>query len=314
MPYFWKTKILLAKTENNYGVDPSPLAASGMLAKDVTLVPMAGGEVVRDLETGFMGNQGSLPSELMMDLSYKVELVGSGVKGTVPEWGRLLKALGCSETIVASTSVTYGPLSPGNATLESIAHYLWIGDTLYKLLGGRGNGQLSYSAQGIPYLDVKFTCLFAVPAEATRVIPNNNTFLTPELVTSGKTTLSINSVAVKFRDAKLDLNNSVVGRFLGGTGGDTIEIIDRMERFSAKVEATAVATLNPFALAQAATRFPVVLTHGTADGRRTTLTMPTTQMNRMTALENDNGIKAWPLEMSPIATLAGNNQWSLAVT
>ncbi len=314
MPYFWKTKILLARLETTYGNDPAPAAVGGMLARDVALVPMDGGEEVRDLETGFMGNQGSLPSGLMMKLSYKVELVGSGTKGVAPEWRRPLMALGCSETIVALTSVTYGPLSPGATVLPSITHYLWIGDTLYKLIGGRGTGKLAYSAQGIPYLDVEFTSLFAVPAESARILPNNNTFLTPELVTAGKTTLTVNAVALKFREATFDIGNTIDGRFLAGTGGDSIEIIDRDERFNVTVEATPLTTINPFLLAQAATRVPVILTHGTADGRRTILNMPTAQMMRMKGLTDDKGIKAWPLEIQPISTLAGNDQWTLAVT
>jgi hypothetical protein len=310
MPYFWKTKILLCKIEATYGIDPTPLAVGGMLAKDVSLVPMDGSEATRDLETGYMGNQGSLPKELQMKLSYKVELVGSGAKGTLPEWGRLLRACGCAEVVVASTSVTYNPISPPN--LDSITHYLWIGDTLYKLVGGRGDATLRYPAQGIPYLDVEFTSLFAVPVEATRVFPNNNTFQKPELVSSAKTTFTINGVALKLREAMLKFNNKIEGRFL--VGSESIEIIDRTEQFSCKVEATPVATFNPFSLAQAATQVPIILTHGTATGLRTTLSMPTSQILRLKGLENNQGIKEWPIEASPIATLAGNNQWTLAVT
>ena len=310
MPYFWKTKILLAKIELSYGNDPTPLAVAGMLAKDVSLVPMDGSEEVRELETGFMGNQGSLVKELTMKLSYKVELVGSGTKGTAPEWGKLMRAAGCAEVIVAVTSVTYNPISPPN--LDSIAHYLWIGDTLYKLIGGRGNITLRYPAQGIPYLDCEFTSLFAVPVEATRILPNNNTFQKPELVSSAKTTFTINGTSLKMREAMMKFNNKVEGRFL--VGSESIEIIDREEQCTCKVEATPVATFNPFALAQAATYVPIVLTHGTATGLRTTLTLPTAQIQRLTGLENNQGIKEWPINANPIATLAGNNQWTLAVT
>lgn len=262
MPYFWSTNILLAKIESTYGVDP---------------VPMDGSEVERNLETGYMGNQGSLPTELKMKLSYKVELVGSSAKGLAPEAGRLLKACGCAETVVALTSVTYNPISP--PVLDSITHYLWIGDTLYKLLGGRGDCVMRWPAQKIPYLEFTFTSLFAVPAEAARVFPNNNTFMKPELPSSAKTpTFTINSVALILREASLAMNNQVEGRFL--IGSESVQITDRQEVFSAQVEAMPVATLNPYALAQAATYVPVSLIHGTADGRRSTLNIPNLQMAR----------------------------------
>ena len=40
-----------------------------------------------------------------------MELAGSGTAGTAPRYGALLQACGLSETIVASTSVTYAPVS-----------------------------------------------------------------------------------------------------------------------------------------------------------------------------------------------------------
>lgn len=310
-PYFWTTKILLAKIEATYGVDPLPVAASGILAKDVSLSPMEGGEAERDLETGFMGQEGSLPTELAMKLTYKVELVGSSAKGLPPEAGRLLRACGCAETIVATTSVIYNPVSPPN--LDSITHYLWIGDTLYKLIGGRGNVVMRWPAQKIPYLEFTFMGLFLVPAEATRVTPNNNTFMKPELPSSAKTpTFTINGTTLILREASLDLANQLQGRFL--IGSESIQITDRKELFAAQVEATPLATFNPFALAQAATYVPVVLVHGTADGRRSTLNIPSLQIRRMQGLQNNQNIKEWPLTGAPIATLAGNDQWTLKFT
>ena len=86
------------------------------------------------------------------------------------------------------------------------------------------------------------------------------------------------------------------------------------ELFSAQVEATPLATFNPFALAQAATYVPVVLVHGTADGRRSTLNIPSLQIRRMQGLQNNQNIKEWPLTGAPIATLAGNDQWTLKFT
>lgn len=311
MPIFWQTKFLLAKIEATYGTDPTPVAASGILAKNITLSPMEGKDVLRDLETGFLGGQGSLPAELMMKLSYDVELVGSGTKGLAPEWGRLLRACGCSETLVVSTSVTYAPLSPPG--LDSVTHYMWVGNTLYKLIGGRGDCDMEWPAQGIPYLHFTFSSLFAVPVELTRVTPNNNTFQKPELVSSAKTpTFTINSVPLVMRSAKLAMGNSVEGRFL--VGSESVEITDRAEKFSCVVQAEALSVINPFTLAQAATYMPVSLIHGSNTGLRSTLTIPNMQMMRMSGLQQNQNIKEWPLDGTPISTLAGNDQWNLKIT
>ena len=310
MPIFWQTKFLLAKIESTYGTDPAPAAASGMLAKNISLSPMEGIDIQRDLETGFLAGQGSIPASLSMKLSYDVELVGSGTKGTVPEWGRLLRACGCSETIVALTSVTYAPLSPPG--LDSITHYMWIGNTLYKLIGGRGTAKLSWNAQAIPMLHFDFTSLFAVPVETTRITPNNNTFQKPELVSSAKTvTFTINGVALVMRSAQLDLGCKVEPRFL--VGSDTIEITDRVDLFSSVVEAVVMGVFNPFSLAQSATYVPVSLVHGSPTGLRSVLTIPNLQILRLKSLQQNQNVKEWPLDGTPVSTLAGNDQWSLRI-
>ncbi|MCK7495178.1 MAG: hypothetical protein MZW92_31855 [Comamonadaceae bacterium] len=44
-----------------------------------------------------------------MQLTFDVEIKGSGAAGTAPELGVLLKGCGFGETVVAVTSVTYAP-------------------------------------------------------------------------------------------------------------------------------------------------------------------------------------------------------------
>ena len=52
----WKTKIILAKTEVTYGVDPTPTgAANAVLCTDVSLNPMDGQDISRALELPYRG-------------------------------------------------------------------------------------------------------------------------------------------------------------------------------------------------------------------------------------------------------------------
>jgi hypothetical protein len=46
-------------------------------------------------------------------VEFDVDLVGSGTAGTAPAWGPLIQACAFAEVIVASTSVTYNPVSSG---------------------------------------------------------------------------------------------------------------------------------------------------------------------------------------------------------
>src|SRR3989304_4563589 len=55
----------------------------------------------------------AVPGAQMAEITFGVELKGAGGAGATPALGKLLKACGFSETVVASTSVTYDPISTG---------------------------------------------------------------------------------------------------------------------------------------------------------------------------------------------------------
>lgn len=310
MAISWRSKILLARLETSYGTDPGPTATDhAVLATEVRLVPMEGNDIARDLDLPWMAAQATIPAELHMRLSYRVELVPSGTPGVAPAWGPILRACGCAETIDTAVSVTYNPVSTGH---ESLTQHLWIGGTRYAIRGCRGTAVLRVSAQGIPYLEFDFLGLFAVPTEETRGNPDLSAFLKPDLVTSARTPVfSIGGTPFVMRQTSLNLGNQVEGRFL--VGSESIMIVDRAEQIECTVEAVPVSTFNPIALAQNQTAQAMVLQHGTEDGRIATLNVPSAQMQRVAGLEQAQMITEWPLRMVPLS-VAGNDQWTLTLT
>jgi hypothetical protein len=306
----WRSKTLLAKIETTYGVDAVPTAAlNAILATDVSITPMEGSDVSRNLETPFLGAQGTVPTELHAKLSYKVELSTSGALGVAPAWGPLLRACAVAEVIDAGVSVTYNPVSDDH---ESLTQYLWIGETRYALVGSRGNCMISVSAQGIPYLEFEFTGLFTQPSEIARVTPNLGAFMKPKVATNQNTPgFEIDSTEFVMRSFKLDLGNQVENRFLIGSEG--VLITDKSEGVEATVEALPLTTFNPFALAEAQTAVALDLIHGTGAGNVSTLNAPTAQIQRPQGLEDAQGIKEWPLRFVPVPVV-GNDQWTLTLT
>lgn len=306
----WRSKILLARIETTYGTDSAPTGAEhAVLATDVQLTPMQGNDVSRELDLPWLGGQATIPAELHMRLTYKVELVPSGTAGTAPAWGPLLRACGVAEVIVAATSVTYNPVSDAH---ESLTHHLWIGGTRYVMRGCRGNCTLRFTAQGIPYLEFDFLGLFGTPSEQTRPTPDLTDFLKPDLVTSARTPVfTLGATPFVMRSCALNLGNQVEGRFL--VGSESVLITDKAETLECTVEAVPVTTFNPIALAESQSTVALALQHGTAAGRRATLNVPTAQMQRLQSLENAQMIKEWPLRMVPLP-VTGNDQWTLALT
>lgn len=310
MPILWKNKLLLLKTESSYGTDPTPTgAANAMLATNVQLTPMDGDDVSRELELPYLGAQAQIPVGLRARLQFRIELVPSGTAGVAPAWGPVMKALGCSETIVTDTSVTYRPVTTGHS---SATGWVWHGGQKQVINGMRGSGRMRWPAQGLPYLEADMIGLFSAPTDAAQLSPTYSGFKTPQVVRSAATTFEIDSVPLVMRETTLDLGNQVEPRLL--VGSESILITDRAETLSMRVEApTALSTFDPFAAAEDQDLLPVELVHGVGAGFITTFNAPTVQLRRMSGFENSQNILEWPLEGSPLPN-TGNDQWSLALT
>lgn len=305
----WESKILLVKVETSYGLDAVPTGANGILVKNVQLTPMEGNDVDRDLELPYFGAQGTVPVDLHAKLSFQVELAPSGTAGTAPLWGPVLRACAVAEVIDAGVSVTYNPISDA---LESATIYVFIGSTLFAMVGARGTAKLEYTAQALPYLTFEMTGLFQAPTEAARIAPNLGGFQKPQVVTTQNTpAFTVNGVSLVMRSVSFDLGNEVEPRFLVGSEG--ILITDRAETIETTVEAVPLTTLDPYDLALQQADVPLILTHGTGAGRIATLNVPKAQMQRPQGLANAQKITEWPLRMVPVPT-AGNDQWTLELT
>jgi hypothetical protein len=306
----WNTKILAAKIETTYGTDPVPTgAANAILAKDVVWTPMNGNDLDRELDMPSLGQLGSIPAELHAKLAFKVELAPSGAAGVAPGWGVLMRACGCAEVVVATTSVTYNPVTDNHS---SVTFYLWIGGTRYVMRGARGNAKFAVTAQGIPYIEFEFTGLYQAPTETARSAPTLTGFQRPLMASDLNTpTFTISATDFILRSLNFDLGNKVETRFL--INSEEVWITDKVEALEFVIEATLISTWNPFAIAAAMTTVPLVFAHGVGAGKIATLNLPLMQLQRPQALQAAQNIKEWSLRGVPLPN-AGNDQWTLVLT
>lgn len=310
MALYWRDKTLLAKIETVYGTDPAPTgAANAILAKEITLSPMEGTDVSRELELPNMGAQPTIAAELHATLKFRVELQASGSLGVAPAWGPLMRACSFAQTIVATTSVTYNPITTGQ---ESVTLYLNVGGTLFNLKGARGDVTLMLDAQGIPHLEFTFTGLWVAPAAQAKPAVTLSGFVDPTVATTANTPVfTLDAFTPKVRNFKLAAGNQVERRFL--IGSEEILITDHAEQVEFQIEAEALATWNPFSLALSGTPVALTMRHGTAAGRRCTVNVPKLQIQRPQSLAVQQNVVEWALRGVPLPT-AGNDQWTLALT
>lgn len=310
MPLKWKSKTLLAKIETAYGTDSVPTAAANaILATDVTLAPMEGQDVVRNLERPQMAADPSIPAGVYSSLSFSVELVGSGVLGTAPAWGPLLRACAVAQVITAGTKVEYSPITDNH---ESAAIYFQVDTTRHVLLGARGNAQIRLGATGIPMLMFNLMGLFTTPAEQAKPTPDYTAWIAPQVASKINTpTFTIGGTAFVLRDFGFDLGNDVQPRML--IGSESIQIVDKAESMSATVEAVPVTTYDPYTISLQQTLQAVQLIHGTVAAKRVKLDLPSAQQGRLTGLDTGNqNIVEWPLKFVPLP-VTGNDQWKITL-
>ena len=310
MPIFWNEKVFLLALEASYGAQTTLAAKDAILATNITLSPMEGQDVSRELELPNMGAQGTLPVDIHAKMTFSVELVGSGTAGTVPVLGKLLRACAMAEVKEAS-AVTYNPVSRGH---ESAAVHFWIGDTRYALKGARGTATIRVAASGIPRVEIELTGLFVMPSEAERIVPTLQSQLDAPIMvatTANTPTFKIGAQAFVMRSFTLAQGNQVEPRFL--VGSESVLITGKSELIETTVEAVPLSSFNPFDLALGRTPQAVELVHGTTAGNRITISAPRCQMQRPASLEQNQGIKEWPLRLVPMMG-AGNDQFSIKFT
>lgn len=78
-----------------------------MLIKDIELCLFEGEEVECGLNMFYLGVEESMFMNEYVGISFKVELVGSGILGVVLVWGLLMCVCGMVEVIVVDISVEY---------------------------------------------------------------------------------------------------------------------------------------------------------------------------------------------------------------
>jgi len=137
-----KQGTLLLKIESAYGVDASPIAADAILVEgEVGMSYDAVRTIEQAPEKATLGKEEDLYAGNLVRFEFGVAMKGSGAAGTAPEIGQALRACGLDETIVASTSVAYAPVS---TAIESATIYYYHAGKLQIALGCRGNVDLAF--------------------------------------------------------------------------------------------------------------------------------------------------------------------------
>lgn len=309
-----RKKFLIAKIESTYGTDPSPVGASDAIqVTNVEVTPIESDNAQASAFQGFIGNstRGTIVANKRVAITFDVELAGSGTAGTAPAFGTLLKSCGLSETIVASTSVTYAGVS---SSFDSATIYCFYDGTRHKITGARGSVTLNFTAGSFPTASFTMVGIYNAPDDTalsgTFTVANQAAAL--EVNDTNVTTATFHGVTeVRLESLDLALNNNVI--YKETLSSQEVLIVDRAPGGTAVIEAPAVGTTDYFAKATAAATGNSSFVVGASAGNIMTLTMAQTDITGV-SYGDTNGVVSLSMPYLALPTTAGNNELSLAFT
>lgn len=304
-----RNRVLLAKTETTYGVNASAGAGDALKCSAIDVSPLEVELIDRELITPYFGNTQKVVSQRMVSASFSVELAGSGVAGTPPAFGKILRACGFNQTIVAGTSVTYRPVSSG---FDSVTMDFRADGTRHILTGARGTVSISAETGAIPKLDFEMMGLYNDPSTQALPTPSFANQADPLVINAENTEeVLVHGFAACLQSLSLDVAVNVVYRQLAGCSRQVL-LTDRKPEGSVSVEAPSLASKNYFEAVSSQALGEVSFVHGSTAGNIVSFTAPSCNLGSP-AYGDGDGVILLELPFMP-NPVNGNDEFTLVFT
>ena len=311
MPKLHRKRSILAKAESSYGSDPTPTGSANYVQViDLNIEPIVSDEVSRDLIRPYMGNYEVIPANTRVNVTFDVEMSGSGSAGTAPKYGAILKACGLSETISGGNTVTYAPVTTPSDSVTLFVNYDGI---RHKVTGARGTFSMNCEVNNIPRISFSLTGIFNAPTDTALPTVTVSNQASPLIFKNGSTSaFQIFGFSAALQSWNLDFNNEVIYRELVG-GTKEVLITDRRPSGTAVIESVALSAHNFFTDYTGTSTGTNTWLHGTVAGNKVTVSCPQTDLGQPTYSESD-GITMLNLPFMATPTASANNEFSLVYT
>jgi hypothetical protein len=307
MSRYVRNTAILAKIETTYGQDAAPTGAdNALLVSNCTINPIAASMVDRPVIRGFMGAAEQLVGPAYVEVSFDVEISGSGTAGTAPAWGPLLRGAGFAEAITALSRAEYNPISSG---FESLTLYYHLDGLVHKILGARGDVSMQMGIGERPVFTFKFLGLDGGASAAANPGQTLTAWKAPLPITDGNTgdvtlgcTYSAGALSggtvYPSKGLEVSLGNQVAHIPL--LGGESVDITDRAASGKITLDLTAAQQVTLLTAVKAATLQGLGLVHGTSAGAKVLVFAPAAQLTSP-AYEDLNGrsMSSFSLRLTP---------------
>lgn len=269
-----KKKHIVVGLEGTYGVDANPTQA--IQTSELSIEPILGPEVGRNLDRSTLGNDIQVLVGSYVELSFKVEMAGSGVVGTPPVYRDLLLGAGFGELVTPGVSVAYFPVS---GSFDSNTIYFRHDGQLHRLLGARGTVAMEMDARSIPKYAFKYTGLFVTPQSQVDPTPDFSGHIPALPVNNANTTtFSIHGENLIMDKFGIDMANVV--DYDNFVGQEEVVMSDRAPVGNVTFKSVPISVKNWFTTARDNVLGPYSWVHGTAAGNILTVSGPAAQVRQ----------------------------------
>ena len=284
----FRKKVIFIAEEATYGVDAGPAGApaNAIQTKNLSITPLEGDELQRQLDTGALGALPTLLAGVHALVEFDVDMAGSGAAGTAPAYGTLFLGCGFAETVNSGVSVDYDPVSSG---FSSLSIYTYIDNNLHVLLGARGSVGVKGDMKSFADWHFKFMGLFVPVQEQNIPARDYSAYQTP-VPTSAATVLPCtDSSSLAASAFSLDLNAELVHHET--TAGEEILLTDRKVSGSFTMEAPDIGAgeWDVWSRARDKQTGPLLYAHGASAGNIVEISAPALEVGKVSYADK-NGI------------------------
>lgn len=308
----FEQRTILLKIEGTYGVDAAPVPGTDALLSFEGSVSFEADKLERKQDRAYFGGDPFVLIGKRGMVEFDFDMLGASALGTAAPISPVLRACGHAQTLVASTSATYNPVSSG---FPSATIFFYHNDRLFTLLGARGTIDWNLEVKTFARGKAKFTGIIAAasPSQATVGAVTLTAFQIPPATETETFLVTVGGVTVNAIGVMMNQGNDL--KMHEGSESREVSIMERMPTGTVKIfdDLATLGAFNPWSIANAHTQSAIEATVTGTAGKIVRLQIPTAQLEYPKVV-NQDGAMVWEIPFTALPSGAGNDEYNWRFT
>lgn len=302
----FERRAMVAKVETTYGTDATATGASDSVLVLEGSIQVEADPLARAIDRSYLGADPFVLVNRRATVTGSIELLGSSSVGTAAPIAPILRGCGHAETLTASTSAEYNPISTAFQSLS--IYFEWAG-VQFKVTGARGSLDIDLSIDNFGRASFTFTGLIDIAniTEATISGFTIAAFQSPVAIQSSNFAVTIGGTAVNVQSVQLSQGQPP--QIYHGSEAREVSYNDRNATGRLRMFLPDFSDFNGWSVANAQSTSAIVATISGGAGKITTLTIPAAQF-QMPQNVNLNGAAGIEIPFSALP-VTGNDEYEL---